>query len=208
MPSLFVFSIAPIYQFSTDQCGNRDNSCYVLEQMKGDKRCGITHMDLTVNTSVVCLPRKGGSDNLTLRINLRNLYDMTMKNVANYTEFPYTFEEWYQNCGFVAVSPAQLSGTLNSPNIRGAVVVQGKVFGTNMMGHPINISRGFLGFAATEGATGVYQVDAGLPRYQCVLSGFYSNRSLVLDAKSGLLNENTFSAAFQQNLRLGVSSSA
>ena len=208
MPSLFCFSIAPLYQHSPRILGNRSNDCYMLEQIKGDKRGGISHIDLTINTSAVALPYKGGNDTITRSMNARDLYNMTMQNVANYTEFPYTFEEWYQNCGFVAVSPAQLSGTLNSPNIRGAVVVQGKVFGTNMMGHPINISRGFLGFAATEGATGVYQVDAGLPRYQCVLSGFYSNRSLVLDAKSGLLNENTFSAAFQQNLRLGVSSSA
>ena len=208
MPSLFCFSIAPLYQHSPKQLGNRSNDCYMLEQMKGDKRAGISHIDLTINTSAVALPYKGGNDTITRSMNARDLYNMTMQNVANYTEFPYTFEEWYANCGFVALSPAQLSGTLNSPNIRGAVVVQGKVFGTNMMGHPINVARGFAAFSAAEGAGGVYQVDAGLPRYQCVVSGFYSNRSLVLDAKSGLLNENTFSAAFQQNLRLGVSAQA
>ncbi len=208
MPSLFVFSIAPIYQFTTNQCGNRENSSYVLDQMKGDKRCGITHMDLTVNTSAVCLPRKGGSDNITLRINSRNLYDMTMKNVANYTEFPYTYEEWIQHCGIVALSPAQLSGTLNSPNIRGSVVVQGKVYIKNLMGHPINVSRATVGWANADGAAGKYTADAALPRYQCVISGYYSNRSLVLDAKSGLVSENTFSAAFNQNLRLGTSSTA
>ena len=208
MPSLFVFSIAPLYQFSTDQCGNRENQSHMLEQMKGDKRCGITHMDLTINTSAVTLPRKGGSDNLTRRINARNLYNMTMQNVANYTEFPYSFDEWMQHCCIVALSPSQLSGTLNSPNIRGSVVVQGKVYYKNMMGHPMNVSRSEVRFTADEGATGIYAIDAPLPRYQCVISGYYSNRALVLDAKSGLVSENTFSAAFNQNLRLGTSSTA
>ena len=208
MPSLFVFSIAPLYQFSTNQCGNRENESHMLEQMKGDKRCGITHMDLTINTSAVTLPRKGGSDNLTIRINSRNLYNMTMKNVANYTEFPYSYDEWMQHCCIVALSPSQLSGTLNSPNIRGSVVVQGKVYYKNMMGHPINVSRSSVAFAAAAGADGIYTVDAPLPRYQCMISGYYSNRALVLDAKSGLVSENTFSAAFNQNLRLGTSSTA
>ena len=139
---------------------------------------------------------------------MRDLYNMTMQNVANYTEFPYSFEEWYANCGFVALSPSQLSGTLNSPNIRGSVVLQGKIYCQNMMKHPINVSRGSVTFGDADGATGVYDVDGELPRYQCVVAGFYSNRSLVLDAKSGLLNENTFSAAFNQNLRLGVSTQA
>ena len=76
------------------------------------------------------------------------------------------------------------------------------------MGHPINVSRATVGWAANEGADGNYQADAALPRYQCVISGYYSNRSLVLDAKSGLVSENTFSAAFNQNLRLGTSSTA
>ena len=208
MPSLFCFSIAPLYQHSPNLLGNRENDAFMLDQMKGDKRAGISHIDLTINTSAVSLPYKGGSDTITRSMNARDLYNMTMQNVANYTEFPYTFEEWYSNCGFVALSPSQLSGTLNSPNIRGAVVVQGKVYAQNMMKHPINVQRGFLGFTADESADEVYLADEALPRYQCVISGFYSNRSLVLDAKSGLLNENTFSAAFQQNLRLGVSSQA
>ena len=211
MPSLFMFSIAPQYQHAPKLLGNRENDCYMLDQMKGDKRAGISHIDLTINTSAVALPYKGGSDQVTVSINARDLYNMTMQNVANYTEFPYTFEEWYSGCGFVALSPSQLSGTLNSPNIRGSVVLQGKIYSQNLMGHPINVSRGSVPFSADDGAGGgnpVYDVDAELPRYQCVVAGFYSNRSLVLDAKSGLLNENTFSAAFNQNLRLGVSSQA
>ena len=54
----------------------------------------------------------------------------------------------------------------------------------------------------------VHPNDTELPRYQCFISGFYSNRSLVLDAKSGIVNENTFSSSFQQSLRLGSSQMA
>ena len=58
---------------------------------------------------------------------------------------------------------------------------------------------------AADMVAGRYAADKPIPRYQCMISGFYSNRSLVLDAKSGIVNESTFSAAFNQSLRLGSS---
>jgi len=113
--------------------------------------------------------------------------------------FPYDFEDWRQYCGFVALTPAQLSGQLNSPNIRGNVVLQGSIYCQNNSGAPVNVSRQ----DQNMGEQNVYPNDK-LPRYQCVVSGFYTNRALVLDAKSGIINESTYSAAFQQNLRLGT----
>ena len=134
---------------------------------------------------------------------------MTLENCANMTKFPYTFNEWYNNCGFVAISPAQLSGTLNSPNIRGTVVLNGTIHGRNMMGFPVNVTMDRVTLENDIADAGVvYPNDTQLPRYQCFVSGFYSNRSLVLDAKSGIVNENTFSSSFQQSLRLGSSQMA
>ena len=130
---------------------------------------------------------------------------MTLENTANLTDFPYTFEEWYKHCGFVALSPSQLSGTLNSPNIRGTVVLQGVIYGRNMMGFPCTVDNSDVEMPADIRANRFPQKP--LPRYQCMISGFYSNRALVLDAKSGIVNENTFSSAFQQSLRLGSSAS-
>ena len=164
----------------------------------------ITHIDLTINTSAVAIPHLGGDNIITKRINARELYRMTLENCANLTDFSYTFEEWYKHCGFVALSPSQLSGTLNSPNIRGTVVLQGTVYGRNMMGFPCTINNADVRMADAS-VGNLYVVGKPVPRYQCMISGFYSNRSLVLDAKSGIVNENTFSAAFNQSLRLGSS---
>ena len=209
MPSLFIFSIKPHYAFSTDAIGNKYIESTMLEAMKGDKRLTITHIDLSINTSAKAINYRGTDSVPTKRLNARELYAMTLENCANVADFPYTFEEWYKDCGFVAISPAQLSGTLNSPNIRGSVVLQGMVYGRNMMGFPVNITGNTVRLDNNVAQNGeIYTNDTAVPRYQCFISGFYSNRSLVLDAKSGLISENTFSASFQQSLRLGSSQMA
>lgn len=206
MPSLFVFSIKPHYAFSTAAIGNKRVESTMLEAMKGDKRMAITHIDLSINTSAKAINFRGTDNIATRRLNARELYEMTLENCANVAEFPYTFDEWYKDCGFVAISPAQLSGTLNSPNIRGSVVLQGMVHGRNMMGFPVNIQGNNTNLDNAIANNGeIYANNTAVPRYQCFISGFYSNRSLVLDAKSGIISENTFSASFQQSLRLGSS---
>ena len=213
MPSLFVFSIKPHYGFATAFIGNQQTRTSMIDAMKGDKRMAIHTIDLVINTSSAGIPHKGGSntdaENFVKRLNARELYKMTLENCANMTKFPYTFEEWYRHCGFVAISPAQLSGTLNSPNVRGTVVLSGTIHGRNMMGFPCNVTNNSINLDNNIAANGVvYPNDTELPRYQCFISGFYSNRSLVLDAKSGIVNENTFSSSFQQSLRLGSSQMA
>ena len=80
------------------------------------------------------------------------------------------------------------------------------VHARNMMGFPVNITGNTVNLDNTIANNGeVYANNTAVPRYQCFVSGFYSNRSLVLDAKSGIISENTFSASFQQSLRLGSS---
>jgi hypothetical protein len=169
----------------------------------------ITHIDLSINTSQRAIHFNGTQSHFTKRLNARELYQMTIENSANISDFPYTFEEWYKDCGFVAISPAQLSGTLNSPNIRGSVVLQGTVYGRNKMGFPVNITGQTTAMEANIAQDGeIFANNDAIPRYQCFVSGMYSNRSLVLDAKSGIISENTFSASFQQSLRLGSSQMA
>ena len=206
MPSIFIFEIAPHYAHASKFIGMRTQDHWCLENMKKDKRCAISHMDLSINTSSAAIPYKGGPDNAqTHRVNARDLYKMTLENCASFENFAYSFTEWYENCGFVAVTPAQLSGVLNSPNIRGSVVLQGTVYMRNLCGCPVNVSRANQIMAGNDAAAGVvYDPLGNVPRYQCIVSGVYTNRNLVLDAKSGILSESTFSQAFAQQLRLGA----
>ena len=128
---------------------------------------------------------------------------MTLENCASYEDFPYNFDEWYYNCGIVAINPSQLSGILNSPNIRGGVTLQGTVHCKNFMGFPINTQNTDVQY--TDAVANAVTVDStkNVPRYRCLVSGFYTNRALVLDSKSGLLTESTYSSQFQQGLRMG-----
>ena len=211
MPSLFIFSIKPHYGFAPAYIGGQHNLHQMLDDMKGDKRTAIHTIDLVINTSSAGIPHKGGASKeiFTKRLNARELYKMTLENCSNMTKFPYTFDEWYKHCGFVAISLAQLSGTLNSPNVRGTVVLNGTIHCRNMMGFPCNVTMDRVTLPNDIALNGLlYPNDTEVPRYQCFISGFYSNRSLVLDAKSGIINENTFSSSFQQSLRLGSSQMA
>jgi hypothetical protein len=203
MPSLFVFSVQPHYAHCTKCIAGHDKMAGMIDSMKRDKRLAITHMDLVINTSSSAVPYVGTDDIQTRRINARDLYRMTLENCADMTDFPYNFEDWRESCGFVALSPAQLSGQLNSPNIRGNVVMQGKIVCRNYAGHPVNVSNQSV---AWDGGNEQFPA-AELPRYHCLVSGYYSNRALILDAKSGMMNESTYSAAFQQQLRLGTGGS-
>ena len=207
MPSIFVFEVAPHYAHSSKYIGKNVQQIWAIENMKKDKRCAITHMDISINTSSAAIPFDGSDNTQTRRFNARDLYKMTLANCASFEGFPYSFTEWYENCGFVAVTPAQLSGVLNSPNIRGSVVIQGTVNMMNFCGCPVNVGHTNVALAAQDangaGNGVVYAEGGGVPRYQCMVSGIYTNRNLILDSKSGLMSESTFSAAFQQQLRLG-----
>ena len=201
MPSLFMFSICPHYAHCAKWIAGQDVQSEALNAMKKDKRMTITHMDLSINTSSASLPHKGGEGVQTRRLNARDLYQMTLENAASFENFPDDFESWYFGGGFCCITPAQLSGNLASPNIRGTVVVQGTINAINKMGCPVNVSSGSVNFDAGDAT--VYP-DAPLPRYQCIISGIYSNRALVLDSKSGIMQESTYSQAFSQQLRLGA----
>ena len=207
MPSLFVFSVCPNYAHTTDLCGARGTNGCALEAMKMDKRMTIEHMDLQINTSSAAIPQMDSIGSVQAhRLNARDLYRMTLENCASFEDFPYDFDEWYYNCGFVAINPSQLSGILNSPNIRGGVTLQGSIECKNLSGHPINTDTVDHVYPHANGnETNVLPRTANVPRYRCLVSGFYCNRALVLDAKSGLLTESTYSSAFAQGLRMGSS---
>ena len=208
MPSLFVFSVAPHYAHTSNLVGSRATTGCALEAMKMDKRISIEHMDLQINTSSAAIPRIDGETSVQAhRLNARDLYRMTLENCASFEDFPYDFDDWYYNCGVVAITPGQLSGILNSPNIRGGVTIQGPVHCKNLSGHPINTSTTVQAYphAANANDTSVLPQNTPVPRYRCLVSGFYCNRALVLDSKSGLLTENTYSSAFQSGLRMGSS---
>ena len=208
MPSVFIFSVAPHYGHTSAVIGSAQTKGSALEAMKEDKRITITHMDLQINTSSAAVPRRDGKNTTQAhRLNARDLYRMTLENCASFEDFPYDFEQWYYNCGFVAITPGQLSGILNSPNIRGGVTLQGNIFCKNLSGHPVNTTKGPLQYDAGANAndTTVFKNGDDVPMYRCLVSRFYTNRALVLDSKSGLLTESTYSAAFQSGLRMGSS---
>ena len=207
MPQLFVFSVCPQYGFATNLCGSGFSAGGALEQMKMDKRVTISHIDLQINTSSAAIPFAGEGGQQAARINAADLYRMTLENCASIENFPHTFEEWYYNCCVVAVTPAQLSGVLNSPNVRGGVTLQGTIHCKNLTGHPINTGAGNVTYTGSGNPAVdrfTFEHLANVPRYRCLVSGFYCNRSLVLDAKSGLLQESTYSPAFQSGLRSGT----
>ena len=208
MPSLFVFSVAPHYGHTSNLIGSNETRGSALEAMKMDKRMTIEHLDLQINTSSSAVPRIDGESSIQAhRLNARDLYRMTLENAASFVDFPYDFNDWYYHMGIVAINSSQLSGILNSPNIRGGVTLQGTVHCKNLSGHPINTSTGPINYphAANANDTTVLPQNTPVPRYRCMVSGFYCNRALVLDAKSGLLTESTYSSAFQSGLRMGSS---
>ena len=202
-PNLYVFSVSPHYAHLTDQIGNdgkRGPSC-LLDNLKQDKRMTITHIDLQINTSSNGIPYKGTGKKQEQRINARELYRMTLENCASFEKFPHNFDEWLYNCAIVAVTPAQLSGVLNSPNVRGGVTLQGTVHCRNYTGHLVNTSA--QNIPVDLKSYRHFDRNANVPRYRCLISGFYCNRALVLDSKSGLLTEATFNESFQNGLRMG-----
>ena len=208
MPNIFVFEIAPHYAHKSEYIGMRTTQyggAYgALESMKKDARCCITHMNLIVNTSNQAVPFKGSTDVQSVRINAYDLYKMTLENCFSIERFPYSFDEWLEAGCFVAITPAQLNGVLNSPSIRGNVVLQGEIYVKNCMPQPVNCGKATQVWTAAWASAGVIYENGGqMERVQCVVSGIYSNRQLVLDSKSGLVSQNTFSQAFGQSLRLG-----
>lgn len=207
MPNLFVFECGPHYAHKSEYIGARGTVPQgALYDMKKDVRMAITHIDLIVNTSNQAVPFKGTQDVQSVRINAYDLYKMTLANCFSMEKFPYSFEEWLQGGCFVALTPAQLNGVLNSPSIRGNVTVQGSVHVKNMSRTPVNCGKGDQVWAADWAAAAAnYQPGGKIERYQCLISGMYSNRMLTLDSKSGLVSEATFSEAFAQSLRLGSS---
>ena len=207
MPNLFVFECGPHYAHKTEYIGGQTTKAQgALFDMKKDVRMAITHIDLIVNTSNQAVPFKGTTDVQSVRINAYDLYKMTLANCYSMEKFPHSFEEWLQGGCFVALSPAQLNGVLNSPSIRGNVTVQGSVYVKNMSRTPVNCGKANQAWTTNHAGTGiVFQNGANMERYQLLCSGMYSNRMLTLDAKSGIVSEATFSEAFAQSLRLGSS---
>ena len=210
MPNLFVFEIAPDYAHKAAFIGRTDSwGGGALFDSKKDARIAITHMELIVNTSNAAVPFKGAGGTQSARVNAYDLYKMTLANCFSMERFPHSFEDWLQGGAFVALTPAQMNGVLASPSIRGNVTVQGTIHVKNMTNLPVNCGKdNTLTFTGGTNCAGRGWPRGGnLERYQCICSGMYSNRVLTLDAKSGLVSENTFSEAFSQSLRLGTRAS-
>jgi len=205
MPNLFLFEIAPHYAHKSDAIGRNTTLFGPIVDEKKDVRICISHIELIVNTSNQAVPYKGTNSTQAIRINAYDLYKMTLENCFSMERFPYSFEEWMESACFVALTPGQLNGVLNSPSIRGNVTVQGTVYCKNMTRMAVNCGKGNIKWVDQEAKEGVIgPVGTNLTRYQCLVSGIYSNRQLTLDAKSGIVSENTFSEAFAQSLRLGT----
>ena len=205
MPNLFLFEIGPVYSDKSDQVGRQDSYAGgALWDSKRDVRMAITSMELIVNTSNQAVPFKGNQSVQSARVNAYDLYKMTLANCFSMERFPHTFEEWLQGGCFVALTPAQMNGVLASPSIRGNVTVQGIISCKNMSHLPVNCGKTTQTWDANWCVDGkMWDPAQTLDKYQCIVSGLYSNRQLTLDAKSGLVSENTFSEAFNQSLRLG-----
>ncbi len=203
-PSIYIFSVAPHYAHATQYIGSRAQDSWCLENMKKDKRLTITHMDLSINTSTNAIPYDGSGGAQVVRLNARQLYNMTMENVASMLDFPYTFEQWFENMGFCVISPSQLNGIMNSPHTRGSMILQGTIYVKNYSGMPVNVSTANVHMADADAQNGVVFVNgANVPRYQCLVTGMFCNKNLVLDSKSGIINEQVYSQQFQSQLRLG-----
>ena len=207
MPNLFVFEVGPHYAHKSEFIGMQTTVPQgALYDMKKDVRMCITALDLIVNTSNQAVPYKGTQDVQSIRINAYDLYKMTLANCFSMEKYAHSFEEWMQGGCFVALTPAQLNGVLNSPSIRGNVTVQGIVHVKNMSRTAVNCGKTDQKWDANWAGSGVvFENDGKMERYQCLISGMYSNRMLTLDSKSGMISEATFSEAFAQSLRLGSS---
>ena len=197
MPNVLCFSISPDYNLKQNHIAAANASYEISRLSKLDQRISIKAIDLIINTSADGIPKEGGDEVKAIRYNARELYKMTLKNCGSVESFPYTFEEWFRHCPFVLISSDDINGITNSMGIRGQITLQGKVYGFNQMGYDAHIGTANPAQAADPNLPGV-----NYEKFQAQVVGFYTNKYLTLDSKSGMVGEAVLSESFGQSLRL------
>ena len=230
MPSIFMIEVGPDYNeklnFIAKRTADAEES-RLMEASKEDRRMGIVGLRLIVNTSPNVVPDKGsasvaadGGGIINLRYNSRQLYDMYLKNSASVERAIYDFDEWYQRGCCVLISSADMNGILPSCHIRGNVSIQGTITAVNTLGYKVycGITTGGTAIAAQAGDPGRTEqhYDGGadgpmwwirgqkFEKYQCSITGVYSNSYMALDAKSGIVGESVMSEQFGNSMRLST----
>ena len=185
---------------------------------KEDRRWGICGVDLIVNTSPDVIPDRGKGDSdaniTTLRYNTRELYNLYLKNCASVERAIYDFDTWFQRGCCVLLTSADMNGILPSCHIRGNVSVQGTIRAVNTLGYKCYVGSGTagVGIARALAARSIQDNGQAAPvcwiqgqrfeKFECAVTGVYSNQYMALDAKSGIVGESVMSEQFGNSMRL------
>ena len=115
-----------------------------------------------------------------------------------------------------------MNGILPSCHIRGNVSIQGTIIAVNTLGYKVytGIATGGLAIQAANGDTDLteqhYDANDGatgpmwwirgqkFEKYQCTITGVYSNSYMAFDAKSGIVGESVMSEQFGNSMRLST----
>ena len=228
MPSVFMIEIAPDYSTKLNYvaAANAARNARLVEMSKEDKRWGICGLDLIINTSPDIVPDRGsgsmvGNSIINLRYNARQLYEMYLQNCSSVERATYDFDTWFHSGCTVLLTSAQMNGILPSCHVRGNVSVQGRIRAVNTMGYKCYVGPGASAVgvathttqpdAAVQmntgaGAEGPFSWIAGqkFEKFECSITGVYSNTYMALDQKSGLVGESVLSEQFGNALRLSA----
>jgi hypothetical protein len=188
--------------------------------MKENRRMMIYQISLQLNATSDALPYKSGGavDNaeksVLVRFNARQLYRLYLKNSASWEDAHCTFEQWCNGGCVVALSSDDISGICPSPSIRGQVTLTGEVFFQNNMGFPACVADTRQAAAIFAGAyvednhqNGDDEETSGMhnermTHYEGCVIAYYTNKAMVVDAKSAMITEAVYSAQLGEQLRL------
>jgi len=222
MPSIFMIEVGPDYNEKLNYVAAADSGINAdfVEMSKEDRRFGICGLDLIVNTSPDVVPDRGKGDSgpsniVHLRYNIRELYNMYLKNSSSLERAIYDFDTWYQRGCCVLISSADMNGILPSCHIRGNVSIQGRIRAVNTLGYKCYIGNATAREASGQGAEETAVQDAGsnhvcwiegqkYEKFDCSITGVYANQYMALDAKSGIVGESVLSEQYGNSMRLST----
>ena len=225
MPSIFMIEVGPDYNEKLNYiaAGNAAARQHrFCEMSKEDRRMGITSLNLIVNTSPDIAPTRGSghrdaSSIVNIRYSARQLYDMYLKNCASVERAIYDFDTWFNKGCCILISSADMNGILPSCHIRGNVSIQGSINVVNTLGYKAYVGVG-TGAIATDHANPalasfaryhnnlgyVWVIGQKFEKFECSITGVYSNSYMALDAKSGIVGESVMSEQYGNGMRLST----
>ena len=105
-----------------------------------------------------------------------------------------------------------MNGILPSCHIRGNVSIQGTIRAVNTLGYKCYVGIGSSALSTGQGNEVTSINQNGTPvswiqgvkyeKFECAITGVYSNQYMALDAKSGIVGESVMSEQFGNSMRL------